>query len=446
MNYSSNPILHLGRNNFGSGQEFNVDLTTLENMFFLLLGKSGAGKSHTIRKIMDQIFGYASSPITETGKPTFHVLGYHPDFSYEDFASSGATDNITSEDINILNFDYTEGNTATNILQPLKNSEALRFRTTEDFIGFCRIAHPGIGLHQQKYLRDILEHTYEHIARTEGRYPDLADLYDEVLLIKKSLSTGLNSSVIRNMKKLRREKNALDKILKSNNSTEDQKRKAQTEAEANEFALIDEVTALIKTDSAWVKNEYYADFDLKTLQTLDPLISELIRPQFFTRKSGQHANARPMPGAINFYDIHMLEERHMDLMTHVLLSRIYHGCVIKTKKEHMNPSVAHTYIVGDELRYLASASDKKTSPANLIFGGGRKFGIGMIVGGQGADQLSEDMARAFSLKIILAQNEAAYKDTHKYFRIKEAMVTQIVAKQSAIIKHGAVTELVNLFR
>ncbi len=434
------PIIRLGRKELGGGDVVNINLAELENQFWLCLGKSGSGKSHTVRHIIDQMSGYQLDPRNGGMPPTFHVIGYHPDFGYEHFQKSGAFRNIGPESINTLDFDYKQGDASINPLQPLTNDPSAQFATIEDFIAYCKVVHPGIGAVQIKYIRDILDNVYKRCSK-EGVCPDVTDLHQEIQMIKKSLKSGLGVEATRAMQKLRKEQIEKEKQFKSKET--DTKGKEKLEGELNDLVaeMVDEFATYIKQNTIWVKDEYYADFDLSTVSTLDVLVAGLIRPNFFTRD----CQARPRQGLINVYDIHKLGERHQELMTHVLLTRLYKRCIATTPSHMLNPSVAHTYIVADEVRYMNACARDLMSPANLIMGGSRKFGMGMLVGGQGADQLSSDMARAFSVKIILDQNEAAYNDTKKFFRVNESILRKIISKRSAFIKSGSMAELVNLF-
>lgn len=442
MSTYNSPILDLGRNARGSNERVIVELNKLENFFFLMLGKSGAGKSHTIRQIIDQLFGYSLRPTGhQWGQPTFHILGYHPDFDYQFFEEGGANTNVRPESINKLNLNYIEGDTSINLLAPLIDNDSYRYRTIEDFCSFAKIVHPSLGIHQLRYLRETLDNLYRIITHKEDRLPDISDLFNEIKHIKNCLQNGLSGDINRKLGKLRDKRASIEKLLRGKKLDTKQKDEKQAELDEMKDELIEEFGTLVHTNAVWMSDEYFKDFDLSTIKTLESVVVEMIRPGFFDRKGP----ARPQPGMINFYDIHKLEDKHLNLMTHVLLSRLYHGAVARTPKELMNPAYAHTFIVGDEMRYLESATKEKSSPGNLIMGGGRKFGMGGIFGGQGADQLSDDMARAFSLKVIMAQNEAAYRDAEKYFRVKEAMLRKVEPKKSAIVKFGDNTALTNLF-
>lgn len=445
MQYSEKPAIWFGRETLGQGAPFVAPLDSLENGFYLALGKSGSGKTTTIRKMIDQMMGFAMAPLNarQDYKPTFHIIGYHPDYEFEDFQRTGCTVNICEDDVNVLNFDYENGNAGINVLEPLVKSRSETYKCIEDFVGLCQVAHPGLGLVQKTYLKDILTHVVNKIRDEEGRNADIADLYNEIVDIQKSLKSGLTDSTLKKILRLKESKqNKLDRI-KYDNLTQKEIDDLKAEIEENTASLIEETNSLIKSDDIWMGGEYYADFDVKTVATLQPLITELIRPKFFSRKGG----ATPKRGKINFYNISMLDQRSMSLMTRVLLSRIYDGCRLSMPIEHRDPAYPNTFIVADEVRYMASSMKESNDPANLIVGGGRKFGLGMIVGGQGSDQLSDDMKGAFSIKIIMEQNDTNYKDTHKHFRISEKLLNQVKAKETGAIKVGAKpAKLVNLFR
>jgi len=445
MEQSIGPGIWFGREATNEGNSFTVPLSTLENGFYLALGKSGSGKTTTIRKMIDQLMGYELAPLNvrQNCKPTFHIIGYHPDYQFIDFLRSGCASNISEDDVNVLSFDYDKGNAGINVLEPLIKTKSEVYKSIEDFVALCQIAHPGLGLIQKTYLKDILAHVITKVREEEDRAADLTDLYNEIVHIQKSIKSGLTDSTLRKILRLKESKENKNNRIKNEKLTPKQIEDINKEIEEDTAAIIEETNTLIKSDEIWVSGEYYSEFDVKILSTIQPVITELIRPKFFTRKHG----VAPKRGKINFYDISMLDERSMSLMTRVLLSRIFNGCRLSMPEEMRDPEYPNTFIIADEVRYMESSLKSKTDPGNLIVGGGRKFGLAMWVGGQSADQLSDDMISAFSLKIIMEQNDTKYKDTYKHFRIKESLLNKVKAKQTGAIKVGSSpAKLVNLFK
>ena len=453
MQQNNTPSIWFGRETMGEGNPFEVPLGALENGFYLALGKSGSGKTTTIRKIIDQLMGYPLAPLNarQGYKPTFHIIGYHPDYQFIDFERSGCATNLTEDDVNVLSFDYETGNAGINVLEPLIKTNSEMYKSIEDFVALCQIAHPGLGLIQKTYLKDILGHVIKKVRDEEDRAADLVDLLDEITHIQKSIKSGLTDGTLRKILRLKESKELKNKRLKAEKLTPKEIEDLNKEIDEDTASLIEETTNLVKSDEIWVAGEYYSEFDVKILSTLQPVIIELIRPKFFTRKNCgapdfQKVNV-PKRGKVNFYDISMLDERSMSLMTRVLLSRIFNGCRLSMPDDMRDPEFPNTFIIADEVRYMESSLKSKTDPGNLIVGGGRKFGLGMLVGGQSADQLSDDMISAFSLKIIMEQNDTKYKDTYKHFRIKEGLLNKVKAKQTGAIKVGAEpAKLVSLFR
>jgi len=441
MSDLSTPFLYVGREARDTGASIKIALQHLENHFYLCLGKTGAGKSHTIRNIMDQLYGYHTVQSPRGSRPpTFHVLGYHPDFDYSFFEKSGANRNIGPESINVLDLDYTEGDASINILAPLSDSESYRYRAIEDFIAFCRVAHSGIGIVQEKYLRDILTPLYGKIKKSEDRYPNAKDLLDEIYYIKSCLGNGLNGDINSGLARLREKRSEIERKIK--NKEYDTKGIEEAREKLNEIEgeMLDLFSTLVKQDKAWLSDEYFANMDVRIVRSLEPLVAEMVRPGFFTRQTSK----RPLPGVINYYKMDRLGPAHKKLLTHVLLSRLYAGAELMTPLDRINMPFAETYIVADELQYIRSAA-AEGGPMDTIMNGSRKFNMGMICGGQGAEQVTGPMANAFSLKFLLAQEYAAYPNCEKYFGVKKGAMQQVVPKKSAMFCGAGAKTLVNLF-
>lgn len=429
----------VGRSETGELQY--VDYSKVSNPHMLFDGQSGTGKSYRIRHTMDELHGMHM---------TQHVIEFHPDFGYENFASDGAIANITPDSICHFDFQYATGNASINPLKMIDTNPDSGgvYSVSQDVVEAVKIWAPSMGPKQQGYLNRILHDVYAqkgiiandtstwHQARHNS--PDFIDIQKYIRQILRAKRTGLSTSVFTEIDKLRKQAERQSRKVRSENIDSDFK-----DIEDND--LVEKINQLKDKTSQMIDqlvegkdtSQYYSDWDISTLNSLADIVDSIVASGLFTRTA-----IAPQARKINVYRISKLSPTHQRVMTYLLLKRLYVTSMLTCKQ--LNPRVPTTYITADEGRYVQDAAAHPMSPMNLIFGGSRKFGMGMLVGVQGPHQLSKDMSDNFATKFILKSDVSADADAKKYFNLNKSQMAALIPKHNAwFLTGGKPTLIVN---
>lgn len=430
-----------------------VALNRMSNPHILACGKSGSGKSHLIKNIIGHLYARGL---------TVHVLALHPDYTHEEFVKSGVGHLVPEAALNEMNYDYVGGDASVNPLEfnPQRENGGV-FMAIQEFVEVARLFNPSMGSRQATYLQKILEETYQEkgvhhddpdtwVQIVDGRqstahHPTLYDVKEKLQEVMKAVSTGLNVTVFQRIGLLNRKLKTLQRKLR--HSQEDAltaaiEEEIEKSLEALEINIRDMVRSQVYEDS---EPPFYAGWKLDALETLADIVDGMITSTLFTRGLDADSGVKkPRKGRINVHQLSHLSYGHQKTMIHILLNRLYSASMRMCR--NLNPEVPDTYIVLDEGRYAQEAAKTPMSPLNVIFGGSRKFGLGMIIGVQGPDQLSKDMAENFCVKFILASSESSYGDAKKYFNLGPAQMKRITPRQDALLSvDGAPFELTRVF-
>lgn len=437
------------------GTQVQLALPKLSNPHYLVSGMSGSGKSHLIRNIIARL--------NRRGLTT-HIIELHPDMHYNDFVAAGCGEHVSPDDFNYLNFDYVEGDASVNILQfnPSPESGGV-YMAIQDVLEVARLFNPSLGSRQVTYLQKLLEYTYSRKGITHGEpstwvdpsnprnptghHPNMHDLLDSLIEVRRTISSGLGKDVFVEVERLRRKVQKTKRTIDSGVLSEEDKAAKEEELEKQFDSLKVQVIDTIRQEVYGDKDTepFYQGWKLDTLDSLADTIKSMVESSLFTRGIDDPASFKgPKKNKINVYRLSHLAYGHQRTMIHILLSRVYNASMRMCKK--LNPETPDTYLVLDEGRYAKEAAKNPMSPLNVIMGGSRKFGLGAIIGVQGPEQISNDMAQNFATKFILACSEAGYPDAKKYFNLPPARMKKITPKQDALVSiNSDPFELVRLF-
>lgn len=437
------------------GSDVQIALQQLSNPHYLVSGMSGSGKSHLIRNIIARL--------NRRGL-TSHIIELHPDMSHADFVSAGCGEHVSPDDFNYLNFDYVDGDASVNILQFNPNAESGGvYMAIQDVLDVARLFNPSLGSRQVTYLQKLLEYTYSRkgISHNDpatwvdnanprnptGHHPNLHDLLDSLVEVRRAVASGLGGDVFAEVEKLRRQVKKSKRTIDSG-VLEEEDEATKTDDLMKRFeALKESVCATLHREIFGNSDSepFYQGWKTDTLDSLADTIRSMVESSLFTRGVDDPQQVKgPRKGKINVYRLSNLSYVHQKTMIHILLTRIYNASMRMCKK--LNPETPDTYLVLDEGRYAKEAARNPMSPLNVIMGGSRKFGLGAIIGVQGPEQISNDMAQNFATKFILACSEAGYADAKKYFNLPPARMKKITPKQDALVSiNSDPFELVRLF-
>lgn len=411
-----------------NGQPAHVDYSKASNPHMLFNGQSGAGKSWLIRHVMDDLCGLGM---------TQHVIEFHPDFEYQFFDRDGATTYITPNHIRQFDFQYATGNAGINPLKMIDTGPDSGgvYAAVNEVHETMKLWAPSMGTKQGTYLKRILRDVYaekgimsdDPITWREAarNSPDIVDVQSYIRSVIAAKMSGTSISIFKEVEKLK--KSAIKQYKKLEDGEFDTNNRDIEEAD-----LEDKIAELKDRNNQMIdemikgkdQGAYYANWDLTTLSSLSDIVDGMVESGLFTRQA-----IAPKQGMINVYRISKLSAEHQRVMTFLLLNRLYKSSMLTCRE--LNPAIPTTYIIADEGRYVADAAKHPMSPMNLIFGGSRKFGMGMLVGVQGPHQLSKDMSDNFATKFILKSDESANADAKKNFNLNATQMRALKPKQNA---------------
>lgn len=435
--------------------QVDLDLSKISNPHMLVAGMSGSGKSHLIRNIIARL--------NRRGVTT-HIIELHPDMSHQDFVDAGCGEHVTESDINYLNFDYVDGDAGLNPLQFNPNPEAGGvYMAIQDVMEVAKLFNASLGSRQASYLQKLLEYTYtrkgidhnrpetwtqsEDPRNPTGHHPTLYDLMDSLVEVRRAISSGLGSDVFAEVHRLRSKCAKIKRSMESGVLSEEEHIEQQSTLE-NQFDVLKSTVLDVLHKEVFEthnKEPFYRGWKVDTLDSLADTIRSMIESSLFTRGVDDPSGTKgPKKGKINVYRLSNLSYQHQKTLIHVLLRRIYNASMRMCKK--MNPETPDTYVILDEGRYAKEAAKNPMSPLNVIMGGARKFGLGAIIGVQGPEQISDDMAQNFASKFILACAEAGYADAKKYFNLAPARMKKITPRQDGLVSiNSSPFELTRLY-
>lgn len=426
------------------GQPVYVALADLSNPHMCICGKSGSGKTHILCHIIDAMVGRGL---------TFHIIGFHADFSYDDFVKRGATRNISPDKHNHFKFQYSNSDLSLNPFSFSREPDNGGIVSAiKQIVNVVQLFHKSLGEKQTGYLERCLMEVYNNKGFTQedmstwanqkfSTLPDFNDLLDMLDSIYSNLSSELNESVYTNIRSLKRKIYNNREAMADVDSSLLRLERVREEYKENIKALHQLLDRLIEQDSLGIRGSaFYSDWDRNTVNSLRDVINRMIQSTLFTG-----APAIPEEGKINFYDISKLDTKDKETLTYILFNKIYNKAVIDCG-DNINPLFPSTYIVADEGRYIASSAKSPTSPVNEIMGGARKFGLGLAVGIQGAHQMSKDMSDNFALKIVVKSDESSESEVRKAFGLNGSLMKKLIAKKNMWVNDGRGLKLVEAFK
>jgi hypothetical protein len=427
-----------------NGEDLQYSLSDVSNPHMVFCGMSGSGKTHNILNMIDFMIGQGL---------TFHVLGFHPDFAYSDFYKRGATRYTDSSRINHLKFQYSNSQISLNpfSFDPDKDHGGV-VSAVKNMVTVLRLFHKSLGERQEMLLEMCIFEVY----RTKGfiqeddktwslsnqvNLPTLYDLLDLLEHIESHLSTELNDSLYHNIYKLRKKVERTKTVMNDPESSSKRASIARDEYKHEVDALKNLFSKLIDQDCLGTREgEFYSGFKKDNVAALKGIVQRMIRSSLFTG-----VVATPKRGYINFYDISKLHPKDQEVMTFIILTKIYNQAIVQTG-EHLNPEYPTTYVVAYEGRYIQSAAKDPMGPVNMIMGGARKYGLGLMVGIQGAHQLSKDMSDNFATKFVVKSDDSSEAELRKFFALSGGDMRKLVAKKNAWVNFGDRPVLIESFK
>lgn len=396
----------------------------------LIVGASGVGKTHRLRKIAENLaFGYGARVI---------VIDVHGDIT------------IDGEQRAIFNETSPYG------LNPLKvNPDPASGgvnRRIRGFISMINRTSHKLGARQEAAMRRLVEDIYDKNgfdatdprtwdprnnpdargrSRSQGVYPNISDLKRYSLYKYKQLMTGAGGDAFKALQELNKTIKSLNRqVLRTHNDV--------AEKHALDY-LSPEDTAKLKKLRDKAKGQYN-DFidatktgdevndllrytDIPTLASLVDRIDHLDKsgifkdsPPHFSRGSGIHV-----------YDIHSLGRDEQQMFVDVLLEDLWNE-----QKSEGPVDAPNTFIIMDEASIFVN--DDSDHIINILIREARKFGLGIIFASQAINHFSEDVLANVGFKLILGVDQMFIASMSRMLRVEASRIESIRPRQTALIQ------------
>jgi DNA helicase HerA-like ATPase len=424
------------------GEEVPViwDSKRVINAHMLLVGKSGTGKTFTLKKIISQLQSSSNSQIR------IRIVDVHGDIFID------GCDTVKFSESGNFGFNPLA-------INPNPDFGGVRKRI-QSFISIINKTSRKLGTKQEPVLRNILLDLYAangfyekdpaswHLFDSSGqrlmhngrpkKYPTLEDAYRYANFKHKAMFLGTSNKAILNLEATNKKAKQLylkqKSVHKAPTQEDVDKAKAEIhtvgeqaiEAFINHIHSIEtgmELTDLIKYDS------------IETIKSIVDRLDSLIAIGIFK-------NQEPVFNAqstIWRYDIRTLTDiDEKKLFVYFLLEDIF----LKRIEEGEKDDVVEMVFLDEANLFF---NDDGDNIINIISKEARKFGLGLCCASQSPTHFSEDFMSSVGTKIILGLDQMFWNGSVQKLKIEQQALEWIVPHQKMVVQISNKAELKNKF-
>ncbi|WP_305906290.1 DUF87 domain-containing protein (plasmid) [Methylomarinum sp. Ch1-1] len=389
------------------------------NGHILLVGKSGTGKTYTLRKLIH------SGLKTGGGRVRFHIMDVHGDIEV-----AGASSVIFSEGT-----DYG--------LNPLKinpdrNFGGIRKRVQSFLSTLNRTQSRALGPKQEAVLRNIILDLYAangfypdkpeswHLddginRRYPKKFPNIEDAYRFSYAKLKQMYIGADTKTVKHLEDVNRKTSLLQrKLKKSHNSLDADADKLEQEIKNASEAAIEsfgdyithiqtgqELDSLIKYDS------------LDVLKSTVDRLENMKATGIFKNRLPPFENHNP----IWRYDLCALSEEEKRMFVEFSLQELFAQAIQRGPVDDI-----HDVIILDEAHLFFK--DDENNILNTLAKEARKFGVALVCASQSPTHFSDDFIANVATKIILGIDQMFWDSSARKMRIDVKMLNYIVPQKT----------------
>lgn len=410
------------------------------NAHMLLVGKSGTGKTYTLKNIIRQLQEQSN------GKIRVRIADVHGDIEIE-----GASTVKFSE-----SGQYGFNPLAIN---PHPDFGGVRKRI-QSFISIINKTSRKLGTKQEPVLRNILLDLYAangfyekdpkswHLFDSQGnrlmhngrpkKYPTLEDAYRYASFKHKAMFLGTSNKAVLNLEETN--KRAKQLFLKQKNvhkaPTKEEADKIKGEIHAAGELAIEAFTNYIHSIENGMELTDLIKYDsIETIKSIVDRLDSLIATGIFKNQEPEFNKQ----SSIWRYDIRTLtnlDEKKLFvyfLLEEILLRRVEDG----------EQSDVVEMIFLDEANLFFT--DEPDNIINIISKEARKFGLGLCCASQSPTHFSEDFMTSVGTKIILGIDQLFWTPTVQKMKIEQQALEWIVPHQKMVVQINNKAQLKNKF-
>jgi len=292
-----------------------------------------------------------------------------------------------------------------------------------------------LGPKQLGYLGEVLKAVYADFGIDHEREdtwgkkaPTFADVHEKLTLIYQCIVSGLDSgSVGAIMGEIGRAKRrAIAAMRKAREEEEDE----------DSVALLcqEHVKSQVSYDNLNRNGtgEEWEHWSKDSIYTLRDTIGQMVESRLFTGDA-----SAVQKGKINVYDMTQISSAHQQIMMDIIARRTFAMGVLQAKiTGNIDPKFASHILVCDEGKHVKAISKLPLSPVNRIATEGRGFGIGVWMGVQQPDQVTQDQLRNFSFYFLLNTPESSSKEMMRMFSLKPNQLKLLEGRENCLYSCG----------
>jgi hypothetical protein len=411
---------------------------TLNNFNGVFMGTSGSGKTWTLREMIARVYRRGT---------TFHIIDVKGDFEARNFIEQGLGRLVSECDFNVIDFTYFEGGSSLNPLQvPRSQDGGGVTMTIENTKELAKKFNHTLGAVQLGYLGEVLKSVFtelgiEHDDETTWtkRAPTFIDVHDKLTLIYQCIVSGMDSGSVGAVMEAigSAKRKAIGNIRKAKEDEQDRD-SIDLMCQEEAAAAADNVAAIIKGQLSYSQldrngaGEEWQHWNKTSVYSLRDTIGQMVESRLFTGNP-----SRVREGSINVYKMTNIGSAHQQIMMDIIARRTFAMGVLKTKQNGTNdPKSASHILVCDEGKHAKAISKQPLSPVNRIATEGRGFGLGVWMGVQQPDQVTQDQLRNFAFYFLLKTPESSSKEMQRMFSLKPNQLKQLEFRENCLYSAG----------
>ena len=415
-------------NHLKAGQSHPVvwDETQVVNPHILIVGMSGAGKTHNLRRMVKQLKESAAGDIR------IHVFDVHGDIEIPG-ASTLMFSEQTAYGLNPL------------VVNPDPDFGGVRKRI-QSFIGILNRTRT-LGAKQENVIRNLLTDLYK--ARgfelndpstwSRGASPTVQDLLNYARQIQKQVFLGSNQNAVAALESFEKAARAHHKktveLLKKGTESQD----ADSAQEAVEKAAVKAIEAYSEFVSSVKTGDEFDNFmrydSADVLKSVVDRLDNLISVGIFRSQTPPFNSSIP----VWRYQLKALSAEERKLFVHFRLEELFLAGIQRGEQKRLRD-----VFVLDEAH--AFCDDDPENIVSTIAKEARKFGQSLIAASQAPNHFTEDFLTSVGTKFVLAIDESYWDGAARKLRLEGKALEWIKPRQTCAVQIKAHTENKNAWK
>lgn len=403
------------------------DSSNVINGHIVIVGASGTGKTHRIRKILKEMS-------EQSTKTRFHILDVHGDIDI-----SNASEVVFSEtspygiDLLSVSDDEHSGGVRKKINNVIKiinrTSQTLGSRQQTVFMNMLRDLYINEGFYPNDSKTWSLNYDPRKNPPHPKRHPSVSMLEKFAYYKLEQMLIGSGSKAINALEQLNKNIKKLDTILKEGSTEDEEIKKLKQECKDVYGIFIDNQTGkelldMIKYDNKETIKRMYERIGL--LESSG--IFKSTPPPFDKNK------------AVWRYNIKHLYKDEQKMFVDIICEKIF---AIAKQKGQSNGEIRDVIVIDEAHIFTCEDNDHII---NVIAKEARKFGVRLILASQSFTHFPEDIIANTMTKIILGIDEYYHKGSADKLRIKAEKFGFIIPQKTALIQIKNTGDTTNRFQ